>query len=334
MSRFAHIPPSKFFLKLRTKYRACYNPIFIRTVLFRSLLMILSTVLYGCPFILPVHKPGSEPFPVYKKDFAIVGYTTKDRVVEKLGNPSTSRLGERMYIYAGGQKDWDWVGGVLVLYYGAAFFGGSMPTYKTHLLLFEFDKNDVVAAIHTFSGDSGELESGFYVVNSGRYSVFNKVDPKLLPRNDLVSGVSVGVDRGWHFSIRNFILRAPKHMDRQSKQFVPPPNKAVIYYYKKFSDNVEVALDDDLSGDPGSDGFLMWVVDPGDHTVICPWCVGSLTLTCCAGEKYYLEHKSDMIRVEDKSIGEEEISKRSLVIDRLNTFDFDLSEYHNEFDSF
>jgi hypothetical protein len=209
-----------------------------------------------------------------------------------------------------------------------------MPTYKTHLLIFEFDKNDVVSAIHTFSGDSGELESGFYVVNSGGYSVFNKVDTKLWPQQNLLSGANVGVDRGWHFSIRNFILRAPKHMDKQSKQFVPPQNKAVIYYYKKISDNFEVELDGDLSGDPGSDGFLMWVVDPGDHTVICPWCVGRLTMTCCAGEKYYLEHTNEMIRIVDKPIGEEEISKRNLVIERLNALDFDLSEYHKEFDSF
>jgi hypothetical protein len=333
MSRFAHILPSKFFLELRTKYRTCYNPIFIRTVLFRSLLIILSTVLYGCPFILPVHKPGSEPFPVYKKDFAIVGYTTKERVVEKLGNPSTSRLNDRIYVYAGGQRDWVWFGGILLPTYGGILGGAStIPTYKTHLLLFEFDKNDVVAAIHTFSGDSGELESGFYVVNSGAYTAFNKLDTK--SHRDLVTGVSVDVDRGWDFSPRDFILRAPKKMDKQAKTYDVPPNKVVIYYYKNFSDKVEVALDDNLSGDPGSDGFLMWVVDPGDHTVICPWCVGRLTLTCCAGEKYYLEHKSDIIRVEDKSIGEEEISKRSLVIDRLNTFDFDLSEYHNAFDSF
>jgi hypothetical protein len=97
--------------------------------------MILSTVLYGCPFILPLHHPGSEPFPVYKKDFAIVGYTTKDRVVEKLGTPSTSRLSERIYIYAGGQKDWNWVGGVLLPLSGG-YIAASTPTYKTHLLIF------------------------------------------------------------------------------------------------------------------------------------------------------------------------------------------------------
>jgi hypothetical protein len=332
MSRFAHIPPSKFFLELRTKYRTCYNPIFIRTVLFRSLLIILSTVLYGCPFILPVHKPDPLPFSADKNDLAIVGYTTKDKVVLRWGKPSTSRLNERMYIYARGQKDWVWVGGVLILYYGAAGLVGSMPTYKTHFLIFEFDKNDIVTSIHTVSGDSGEIESGYYVVSSGAYTAYNKLDSKFV--RDLGTGVSVSVDRGWHFSPRDFILRAPKHMDKQSKQFVPPPNKAVIYYYKKISDNFEVELDGDLSGDPGSDGFLMWVVDPGDHTVICPWCVGRLTMTYCAGEKYYLEHTNEMIRIVDKPIGEEEISKRNLVIERLNALDFDLSEYHKEFDSF
>jgi hypothetical protein len=285
--------------------------------------MILSTVLYGC-IILPLHNPDPLPFSADKNDLAIVGYTTKDKVVLKWGKPSTSRLGERMYIYARGQKDWVWFGGVLLPTYGGILGGAStMPTYKTHVLIFEFDKNDVVTAIHTFSGDSGELESGLHVVNSGGYSVFNKVDTKLLPKHDLVKGVSVGVDRGWHFSSRDFILRAPKNMDKQAKTYDVPPNKAVIYYYKKFTDNVEVALDDNLSGDPGSDGFLMWVVDPGDHTVLCPWNIGRLTIHCYAGEKYYLEHKNEMIRIEDKLIGEEEISKRKLVIERLNAFDFD-----------
>jgi hypothetical protein len=95
-----------------------------------------------------------------------------------------------------------------------------------------------------------------------------------------------------------------------------------------------VAVDDNLSGDPGSDGFLMWVVDPGDHTVICLWGMGRLTITCCAGEKYYLEHNNEMIRIVDKPIGEEEISKRNLVIERLKALDSDLSEYHKKFGSF
>jgi hypothetical protein len=335
MSRFAHIPPSKFFLEIRTKYRDCYNPIFIRTVLFRSLLMILSTVLYGCPFNLPVHKPSGDPFPFDKKGFAIVGYTTKDRVIEKLGNPSTSRLGERMFIYAGGQRDKVWVGGVLLLFYGGGFLGGAMPTYKTHLVIFEFDVNDVVTAVHQFYGDEGEIESGLYIVNSGGYSVFaNKWDTKF--EKGLIDGVGVEANRDWYFSAKSLIIRATKNMGKQAKQFVVPPNKSVIYYYKKYSNNVEASLDNNLSVDPGSDGFLMWVVDPGEHTIKCPYAqnIKGLTMHCYDGERYYLEHKTEMIRVEDKSIGEEEISKRSLVIDRLTTFDFDLSEYHNEFDSF
>jgi hypothetical protein len=332
MSRLAHILSPKFFSELRTKYRACYNPVFIRTVLFRSLLMILSTVLYGCPFILPVHKPGGDPFPFDKRGFAIVGYTTKDRVIEKLGNPSTSRLGERMYIYAGGQRDRVWVGGVLVLFYGAGFLGGAMPTYKTHLVIFEFDKNDVVTAAHQFCGDEGEIESGLYIVNSGGYSVFANKWDAIADKDSL----GVRANRDWYFSAKSLIIRAPKNIDKQAKQFVVPPNKSVIYYYKKYSDNVEASLDGYLSVDPGSDGFLMWVVDSGEHTIKCPYAqnIKGLTMHCYEGERYYLEHKTEMIRVEDKSIGEEEISKRNLVIDRLNTFDIDLSEYHKKFDSF
>lgn len=292
--------------------------------------MILSTVLYGCPFILPTHSPGGDPFPIDKRKFAIVGYTTKDRVIEKLGNPSTTRLGERMYIYAGGQRDRVWVGGILIPAPGGlGGVAGNMPFYKTHLLIFEFDKNDVVTAVKEFCGDSGEIESDLYVVNSGGYSVFAQPASGRILSGGVEQGLGVGVNanREWRFSDKSLILYAPKNMDKEAKQFAVPPNKSVIYFYKKFSDNVETSLDDNLSVDPGSNGFLMWVVDPGDHAVICPWNIGRVTIHCYAGERYYLEHKSDMIRVEDKSIGEEEISKRSLVIDRLNTFDFDLSEY-------
>jgi hypothetical protein len=279
------------------------------------LLAFIPALLCGC-IILPLHSSAPEPFSDSKKDFAIAGQTTKTMVIEKLGKPLTTRLGERIYVYAAGQKDWEWGGVVLI---PGGLIAGSTPTYKTHLLIFEFGKDEIVTAVCYFCGDAGEIQNGFYIVNSGSYTAVNlrnKSSPGLL---------AMDAEKTWFFRPRDFILCAPKEMDKQAKTYLVPSNKAVIYYYKKFSTNVEVALDGELSGDPGNDGFLMWIVNPGDHTVNCPWRMGRLTLSCFPGEKYYLEHKDEngKIRLENELVGEKELRKRNLVVERLNALDFD-----------
>ena len=195
-----------------------------------------------------------------------------------------------------------------------------MPTYLTHLLIIEFDKNDVVTAVQEFCGDSGELESGLYVVNAGGF-----ITPIQARNNQWNSLTPNEITRSWIFSDERLILRASHVMDKQAKQLTVPPNKSAIYFYKNFSDISEAKLDYNLSVDSGSDGFLLWIVDPGEHTIGVTYALNSeiLNLLCYPGETYYVEHRKGIMREEDKSIAEKEILKRKLVIDRLDTFNFE-----------
>lgn len=311
MSGFGHIPPPKIFSNLRIKYCACDNTILIKTILFRSLFVVLLTIIYGC-IILPVPTsilPDADsvtPFIHQVNSLIIPGSTTKMQVVSILGDPSARRFGERIYIYAAGQKDWLWAG-FIVLPPVAVVPAYGYPTYLTHLLIIEFDKDDIVTAFQEICKDSGKLESGLYVVNSGGYIT------------------SHTKDRKWRFADKQLVILASETMDKKAREFAVPQNKSVIYYYKKFSDNIEATLDDNLSVDPESDGFLMWLVDPGEHRINTThnfyW--NALTMHCYPGEKYYIGNYKGTLKEEDKAIAEKEISERKLVIDRLDTFNFD-----------
>jgi hypothetical protein len=314
-----------FILNSRFNHYTCYHLAFKKAVSVATAIFILITLINGC-LVLPIPYRSDDPFPDEKMSFIVPGTTTKGTVKEKLGTPSAYRLGERIYLYAGGQRDWLWYGGILIggPYY-ATYEHCVMPTYLTHLLIIEFDKNDVVTAAQEFCGDSGELESGLYVINAGGYCT-----PITTPHSNphsksfFFSGPKE-VIRNWLFSDKQLILRASHVMEKQAKQFTVPPNKSAIYFYNNFSDISEATLDDNLSVDSRSDGFLLWVVDPGEHRINTThnfyW--DALTIHCYPGEKYYIENCKGTLREEDKAIAENEISERKLVIDRLDTFNFD-----------
>jgi len=313
MSISSHkLPPINLVISdFRFQYTFCHYLRLIKALLHLALLLILLTFFYGC--ILPIPWRSDDPFTDEKKSFSIPGTTTKATVNEKLGHPSASRLGERIYIYAGGQRDYVWLWFVGA---GLTSGGGGVPTYMTHLLIIEFDKKDVVTASQEFLGEPGKLESGLYVVRSGGET-----------RSAGIVSDLKGENRYWFFSDPRFILGGSRIMDKQAKQFIVPSNKSAIYYYKNFSEIYEAKLDGRLSVDSGVDGFLLWLVDPGNHTISTVIEVANseiLTLHCSPGQTYYVEHRKGIMREEDKSIAEKEISKRKLVVDRLDTFNFEL----------
>jgi len=311
-----------FILNSRFNHYICYYLALKKTVFVTPAILILITLLNGCLALpLPLPYRSDDPFPDEKVSFIVPGTTTKATVKEKLGIPSANRLGDRIFVYPAGQRDWLWYCPVAIGDgYQGAFTHYTMPTYLTHLLIIEFDKDDVVTAAQEFCGDSGELESGLYVVNAG--SFITPIHVSHPQRNSFTPGEFT---RSWIFSDERLILRASHVMDKQAKEFNVPQNKSVIYYYKNFSENVEATLDDTLSVDPESDGFLMWVVDPGEHRINTThnfyW--DALTIHCYPGEKYYIGSYKGILKEEDKAIAEKEISERKLVIDRLDTFNFD-----------
>jgi hypothetical protein len=287
------------------------------------LCVLIST--YGC-IVLPIPYSSDDPFPDEKISFISLGTTSKNKIIEELSQPSTSRLGGTIFIYASGQRDWLWYGAYAI---GAGYQGTAghmvMPTYLTHLLIIEFDKNDIVTAAQEFVGDFGKLESGLYVENAGGYCTpiqnpYSKKGSNFFAPSEII--------RNWQFSDTQFILRASDVMDKQAKQFSAPLNKSVIYYYKKFSDSLNSKLDNILSVNSGSTGFLMWVVDPGDHVIRTSDSVHpeSLTIRCKPGMIYYVEHREGLLREEHKSLGEKEVASRKLVCDRFDPFDF--AEYN------
>jgi len=265
--------------------------------------LVLITLFNGC-LVVPVPNRSQDPFPDGKISPIIPGKTTKDTVKEKLGLPSSNLLDGRIFIYATEQKDWLLYGMILLPIIGPRFTE-TTPTFVTNLLIIEFDKNDIVTTVEKFCGDSGELKSGMYIVNSGDEYRREK--------------------RDWRFSDEELILRASDIIDKKAKQIEVPANKSVIYYYKYFSDSSEAQLDYNQSVNPGIDGFLIWVVDPGEHTISVTYALNSeiLKIRCYPGEKYYVERSKGIMRENQKSVGEKEIAKRRLIIDRLATFDLD-----------
>jgi hypothetical protein len=258
-------------------------------------------VLLGCAIVaVPMPNRSNDPYPEDKLSIIVPQRATRSLVEEIFGEPSVCRLGTRIYIYAAGQRDWTWYGFAGVYNTGDFF---SHSTYLTHLLIIEFDKNDIVSTIQEFCGESGEIEDGLYVQNSGS------------TRN---GGV-------WGFSERQLILHARPISDKKAKRFIAPINKSVIYYYKNFSDICKPTLDSDLSTDSGRDGFLAWVVEPGEHTIgIYEASYSeSLIIHCYPGETYFVGHSKGSLKLEQRSIGENEILKRKLVIDRLDAVDLD-----------
>jgi hypothetical protein len=310
MKLFSNKPSSKnsFLLDSLLKHFFCYYLVQKERYFVKPVILILITFFYGC-LILPIPMRDDDPFPDEKKSFIIPGSTRKITVTEKLGNPSARRLGERIYIYAHAQGDLGL--GIISLpfpFKDGGFAGAGHITYIKNFLIIEFDKNDIVTTVKHLSGDSGKQESGLYVMRNG-------------------------VDRSkgeWFFSDVHFILGGSQIMDEQAKQYLVSSNKSAIYYYKSHSRFYEAKLDGRLSVDPGGDGFLLWVVDPGDHTISTVIEVPNseiLTIQCYPGEIYYVKHSEGIIKEEQRSIALKEISRRRLVIDRLETFDFYSSEY-------
>jgi hypothetical protein len=281
----------------------------LKSVLWLSLLIIIQMNLVGCLIVaVPIHSPGNDPFPEEKYSFIIPGSTDKSTIKKNLFDPWAHRLGGKIFIYAAGQLDSKLVGLFAARGYGKTF---EVPrTYFTHLLIIEFDKNDVVSAVEKFSGDAGELKSGLYVVKTGGYA--EPLSPSFLE------------PRRWHFSRSQLILRASQIVDEQAKQFNVPHNKSAIYYYKNFSDELWIVIDNTLSVDPGSDGFLLWLVSPGDHTISTRYGglnPEKLTIRCNPGEVYYVEHSKGVLREEQKFIAEKEILKRKLILDEFDIFE-------------
>ena len=304
MKHFRNIPSYKmpFVLNSRFNNFICHYLALKKAVFVTPAIFILIISFNGC-LVLPVPYRSDDPFPDEKMSFLIPGTTTKTTVKEKLGNPWAHRFGEKIYVYAGGQRDWMWLWGVWAGYTGGV---GAVPTYSTHLLIIEFDKKDVVSAAQEFSGDSGDIKSGLYIINSGGYT--HAIDLQ---------------NRVWSFSDERLILGASKFMEKQARQYHCPINKSVIFYYKNFSHILELKLDSILSVDPGSDGFLVWIVDPGSHTISTAHDhhPEKLIIRCNPGESYYVEHREGMIIEVNKSNAEKEIAKRRLIIDRLVNFD-------------
>jgi len=262
----------------------------------------------GC-LALPVPYRSEDPFPDKNISFIIPEITNKNTVKEKLGTPQAYRFGEKIYIYAGGQQDWVWlwvVGG------GYSATGGAIPTYMNHLLIVEFNEDDVVTAVQEFCGDTGKLESGLYIVSNGGHG----------------KGLTA---KKWSFQDERLIILASETMDKQAKQFFVSLEKATVFYYKKFSHNLEAKLDNQVSVDPGSDGYLLWIVDPGDHTISASHGhhPENLTIRCDPGTTYYVEHREGLLREEHKTIGEKEIAKRRLVCDRIDPFNFNKNIQNN-----
>ena len=302
----------------------------MKYVLYLVFLIVIPFNLFGC-LILPLPSTKileEKPFQDEQVSSIIVGITSKEEVENLLGAPDATRRNNAVYIFAK-----PYIYGYLAIF---LFEAGSVRTIeKHHLLIVQFDKNDVVKNVDHIVGNGNCTQNGICVADAG-------LRPKeyfdYLNTNTTIQQM--------------LVLYSDNITELNAKKFFAPRGKSVIYVYREklhcYSpyrhQKVSVNLDGIELGDFGEEGFFHWIVIPGNHSItVTPlWPLpegrwfphASIKIDLKEGQIYFIEQtlKSKwrflmqynyihLDIVSDPIKGREEVMKRRMILDCIEQID-------------
>ncbi len=269
-----------------------------------SALIVFTLLLGGCvpiPLALPADE---EPFKEKVIGRIQVGETSRDEVIEMLGEPKAFLMDPEIHYYA--ESHFKGFVGVLILVV-APGEAGAVPLgdggLTTRALAIQFDETGIVSSVDRLP--AGPCKSTIPCLGYA-----------YLKRND---------------KTYELFLFAPKKDDAAAKQFHPKRDSCSVYLFAKLGGpfrsrpRLKVTL-----GSPPfptrllySGGYQLWHLSPGQHRIY----IGALRrvrieLRCDAGEVKYLEFRKSLgfftgyvaeFQFLDAKVGKEQVHQRNLI---------------------
>jgi hypothetical protein len=248
-------------------------------------LIFLSLIVSGC---IPVPTFEGEPFSDEVSNLK-AGVTTKNDVIERLGEPGATFSQESEFVYTDYQSEVAFI----------SIGGGGATAGRLHFLVLIFDEDGVLAEqyVRSGSGSSGCIQSGWCAGHANRVMRLADYYKDTRAKQFAVEGDQCGIYLYGHFSPTVVV-----NLDGNSTGNIFGKN--VFQYFEVTADTHELRL----TREPGAK--IRW----GEQKELPP----PLAIDCAEGESVFIEvNNSRGYSLElqyDADEGREQVLKRDLVV--------------------
>lgn len=140
------------------------------------------------------------------------------------------------------------------------------------------------------------MKKFFLFVSLGLLAACSTTDDQTL--EPTTSTIPIWTGQFWiYIPVQSPVLLASREEDTEAKQFLPVPDKAVLYIYRNqfigSAWQIPITVNGELIGNTGGFTFFRKTLSPGEH-IVESWAENptQITLNLEAGKIYYIRHKT------------------------------------------